>query len=632
MQDDQQLQPPPTEIIQASETEPLLNARPPSRSRSARRSLLAADGKSRFHMHLLPTVYCTILYAPSICRLKTGNEMGRATRLALALVTLNMILQVGMLRIMDVYGHRDAEASFAGIMEYKERDHAAAFAKDTYAAFLSPPEREVLEQADRLKPLCTVYENKSMECRPPSVAFASQWKSLDTNGDGVWTMKEAKAAEKKNFKTKKSRKHGSTSSPLTMSKEGDSWISRRPTLIFSSITNGLKQRSGFLETLQINGTSLYLSEDVKNDDAIPKAYFDYWAGDAMMCTRFDRATCEHVVSTGLFDAALTKAPIAAKSKGISDYTSAVKYCEQMLQEGGGCESILPVSFTENHHARRKMCGAISLHGVGSMTNPAEKSDVLPVMETNFSLLEEQYRAVDSMFLFFKILLIYLFYTSILQECRELVGKAEFLIFFPGLQTASDPGGFVLEEHEQGDELKLYRITGISRKHRGILTVIFIARMLIIFILVRFGSWFLLNEGRYIELVMNALALSFITGVDEMMYSFMDSNEIREDGFEDVETINYESVIPAASSSWIGYCFRKECWGLFLVPLIAIIVVVWNAHFTRTPRIEAMTCACLSEGDNCAESMLNQASWWAHYWSHTLPAAVHQIEAMRLQGA
>jgi hypothetical protein len=629
MKDDQP-QPPPTQILDSPETEPLLS--PPSSQAGghARHSMQAAGGQgSRFHMHLLPTVYCTILYAPSICRLKTGNEMGRATRLALALVTLNMILQVGMLRIMDVYGHRDAEASFAGIMEYKEHDHAAAFAKDAYAAFLSPPEREVLEQADRMKPLCTVYVNNSMECRPPSVAFASQWKSLDTNGDGVWTMKEAKAAEKKNFKTKKGRKHGST---VDKTKEGDSWISRRPTLIFSSIANGLKQRSGFLETTQINGTSLYVSEDVKSAEAIPKAYFDYWVGDAMMCTRFDRATCEHVVSKGLFDAALTKAPIAAKSKGISDYTSAVRYCEQMLQEAGGCEAVLPVSFTENHQARRKMCGAVSLHGVGSMTNPADKSEVLPVMETNFSLLEEQKRAVDSMFIFFKILLMYLFYASILQECRELIGTVEFLLRFPGLQMASDPGGFVLEEHEQGDEQKSYRITGISRKHRGILSVIFIARVLIIFILVRFGSWFLLNEGRYIELVMNALALSFITGVDEMMYSFMDSHEIKDDGFEDVETLHYESILPAASTSWIGYLFRKECWGLFLIPLICIIVVVWDAHFTRMPRIEAMNCACLSEGDFCAESMVNQASWWAHYWSHTLPAAMHQIEAMRLQGA
>lgn len=613
------IQPPPTAILSHEERVPLLGG--PIRRTIASPSDVDHHHK-HFHMQLLPTVYCTILYAPAICRLKTGNEMGRPTRLALALVTLNMILQVGMLRIMDVYGHRDAEASFAGIMEYEHRDHAAEVAKKTYAAFLSPPEREVLEQADRMKPLCTVYVNGSYSCKPPSVAFTSRWKSLDLDGDGVWTMEEAAAAEKKLTAATKEHKGNA-----------DSWITRRPTLIFNSIVNGLKRRSTLLENqFTGNGTSLYLSQDLQDRNAIPKAYFDYWAGDAMMCTRFDRSTCEHVVGSGLFDAALAKAPIAAASKGILDYDSAIRHCQFMLQEGGGCEESLPVSFTENRYSRRSMCGVVQLRGVGAMTNPADSSESLPLMETSFSLLEQQKRAVDVMFLFFKVLLMYLFYATLIQELRELVGTLEFLVRFPGLQLASDPGGLILEDDKQGEDGKKYRITAISRKHRGILTIIFTLRVFILCILVRFGSWFLLNEGRYIELVMNALALSFITGIDEMMYSFMEAAEIKEDGFEDVEQLYYESVIPPWNKSWLGYCFRKECWGLFFIPVISIVVVLWNAQYTRLPRIEAMNCACLSEGENCAESMVNQKAWWQYYWTHILPAAIHQIEAMRLEGS
>merc|ERR1719215_79929 len=253
------------------------------------------------------------------------------------------------------------------------------------------------------------------------------------------------------------------------------------------------------------------------------------------------------------------------------------------------------------------------------------------MEPAFSLLDQQKRAVDTMFIFFKILLIYLFYASVIQEIHELIKTLECLLRFPGLANSSDPGGFILKDDKQGPEHKKYKVTGISRKHRALLTIIFILRVLILCILIRFGSWFLLNEGRYIELVMNALALSFITGIDEMMYSFREAHEIKEDGFEDVETLKFESIIPPASS-WIGYCFRKECWGLFVIPAVAVVVVLWNTYFVRMPRIDAMTCACLSEGEHCAESMVNQREWWQHYWSHTLPAAIHQIEGMRLDGS
>jgi len=569
-------------------------------------------------------VYCTILYAPAICRIKTGSEMGKSSRLAVALVTLNMLLQVGMLRIMDVYGHRDAEASFAGIMEYETRDHAAEMGKKTYEAFLSPPERKVLKQADRIKPLCTHFDNGTYSCRPPSVAFTERWESLDTDGDGIWTMDEAAATEKMLNDKPKHHKRSTH--------DASAWISKRPTLIFNSIVNGIKQRSHFLENhVDANGTPLYLSEALQNRTAIPKAYFDYWTGDAMMCTRFDRSTCEHVVASGLFDTALVEAPIAATSKGIFDYDSAVRYCQVMLETGGGCEDSLPLSYTENLQYRRSMCGTLHFLGVESMTNPVDKSESLPVMEPSFDLLNQQRRAVDTMFIFFKILLMYLFYASIIQEMRELLGTFEFLLRFAGLENASDPGGLILEDDKQGPERKKYRVTGISRKHRGILTIISILRVLILCILVRFGSWFLLNEGRYIELVMNALALSFITGIDEMMYSFMEANEIKEEGFEDVETLKFETIIPPANT-WIGYCFRKECWGLFVIPLVAVVVVLCNTYFVRMPQIEAMTCACLSEGEHCAESMVNQKEWWQHYWSHTLPAAIHQIEGMRLDGS
>merc|ERR1719453_783778 len=165
------------------------------------------------------------------------------------------------------------------------------------------------------------------------------------------------------------------------------YIFKRPSLVFNNIVNGLKYRSLYVAT---QNRTLFLSPDILNRHAIPKAYFHYWMGDAMLCTRFDRSSCESIVASGLFDSALMKGRIAAAYKGIVDYDSAIRYCKMMLEDGGGCEQSLPVSFKENNLNRNKMCGTVSLSGGGqTMTNPHDRTEVLPVLHPLFSNLEQE---------------------------------------------------------------------------------------------------------------------------------------------------------------------------------------------------------------------------------------------------
>jgi len=587
----------------SDESEPLL---PPAPIRGHHRQ--------HFHMDLNPTVYTSILYAPAISRIKGGSEMSFPTRLSIALITLNMILQVGLLRIMDVYGHRDSQQSVAGLLQQEENDN---FLKQAYEATLTPHERDVVKEATTMLPLCTVSSNGTYTCMPTSLQFVSKWHDLDLDGDGVWTISEALATEKK-----MNKEHG-------METKGGDWILRRPTIIFNNIVNGLKMRAVFAK-YQLNQT-FYIAHDVESRLAIPKAYFDYWMGDAMMCTRFDQSACENTVASGLFNAALTNGRMGAAHKGIVDLDSATRYCEMMLANGGGCEQSLPPSFTENLHSRRSLCGSTSLRAVGMFANPHDPMEAIPVMKPSYSFLAQQKRSVDALFLFFKALIMFLFYSSLIDEVRDLIKTGEFLVRFPGVRHAADRGGMHMAEEAQGPEKKKFRITGISRKHRAGMVLVWLLRIVILMIMIRFGSWFLLSEGRYIELVLNALALSFITGIDEVLYGFLESSERRDDGFDDVEPVRFETSIPHEKNTWTGWLFRKEFWGLFVLPVISVICVLWNAHFVRQPLMEALTCTCMQEGDNCAESMSHQEAWWKQYWTHILPAAMHQIEALRLQG-
>jgi len=565
-----------------------------------------------FHMDLEPTVYTSAIYAPIVSRIRFGHGNSKGTRLAIMLVAVNMVLQVGLLRIMDIYGHRERQMHLGRLLE-QEDDKVAVITK----AFLTREEKKVMEEADDIKPFCTIDNNKTFSCMPPSVHFASHWHALDLDGDGVWTMAEATAAEKE------------MANKTAAGKVADHWIARRPVLVFNSIINGLNRRSAYMQ-YEFNRT-LYVSPNVRDGLAVPKAYFEYWVGDAMFCTRFDRSACDSIVASGLFDAALTKGRMAAAHKGIRDYESATQYCQMMLQEGGGCEQSLPPSFRENRLNRKNMCGEVSLHAEGSMTNPGDPNEVLPVLVPSYKFLETQKGSVHSMFLFFKMLLIYLYYTSLVGEVHDLIKHGEFILRYPGLSDADDPGGRLLQEHEYGPEKRSLRIHGISSKHRLGMGIVYILRVGILIVLCKFGSWFLLAESRYIELVLNALALAFITGIDELLYdTFWDKHQRHEDGFDDCERIHCLSVLPGPKS-WIKYVFARECWGLILIPCITVAVVLSNAYFVRQPMIEALTCTCLQDGGNCAESMIYQESWWRNYWAHMLPAAIHQIQALELQG-
>merc|ERR1719421_2835132 len=96
-----------------------------------------------------------------------------------------------------------------------------------------------------------------------------------------------------------------------------------------------------------NNQTLYLTADIENERAIPKAYFNFWSGDAMMCSFFDSSSCEAAAQSGVFKEALRPGRVSAEAKGIYDLDSAVQYCYRMLNSGGGCEALLPTDFKSN---------------------------------------------------------------------------------------------------------------------------------------------------------------------------------------------------------------------------------------------------------------------------------------------
>lgn len=572
------------------------------------------------------SVYTAILLLPAISRIKDGFETNRKARLALWLVLMNALLQMGVVQVINVYDFSDqlvntqqlllpSEVADYGDHDFAEHDKklTEAQAKGQYEAHkatLLPNERKELVAAEEIAPLChrNGSGDASLSCSPYSVKFMHEWDELDTNKDGVWTREEAqkdKAGVKKKL-------HGVS-----------------PETIFNNLINGLRMSRTYSESRGRNRT-LYLAPDVDNEQAIPKAYFNYWMGDAMMCTHFDSSSCEAAAKDGVFEGALHPGRVSADAKGIHDLDSAIQYCYRMLNPGGGCETLLPTDFKSNREQRWGRCGTRSLVEGGKYTNPYDPDQSVHILTATYGNVMSYERATSRLFLFFLALILMLWLLNLIDEWRELIKFAEFLIAFPGLSTSArdafTAGGEELSEKDgDGDTQKSYRITGISRKHRFVLTLVFIMRLMVALRLSQFGTKFLLVETNYLNLVLNSLALTFVLTIDSMLYALMEKKVIEE--LNSCKPIKFETRLP--TEGMFGYFLKKECWGLFLVPIMSVCLVLYFNYRDKEPVLTALKCACIQEGDQCIDSMKYQTDWWKNYWSHILPSAMHQIEALRV---
>jgi len=263
---------------------------------------------------------------------------------------------------------------------------------------------------------------------------------------------------------------------------------------------------------------------------------------------------------------------------------------------------------------------------GKYTNPYNADQSVHILRTSYNSVSAYERATSRLFLFFLSLVITLWLLSLIDEVRELIKFGEFLIEFPGIPRDGKGGTIIPANEEMGTDT-VYKITGLSKRHRAVLAVVYLLRVLVCCVLSQFGTRFLLVETDFLNLVMNSLALTFILTIDAMLYEMVESSVTNE--LMSAKDLEFETNLPTEGCK--GYMLKKECWGLFLVPFLSVLIVGLYTFRNKVPVREALRCACLQEGEKCLDSMPYQAGWWFNYWTHDLPGATHQIEAMRLAG-
>jgi len=489
----------------------------------------------------------------------------------------------------SLVSHHHTKGSWAphhNLYRIDGREHPGHLVVDSFVDISSNVSKPV-GQPGGAKTLCTM-NNAVYNCLPPSVRYANEWEHLDTNGDGIWSREEA-VKDEAGFEKK---------------------FSAKAFLVFRAITVGLTDRGKM-------DPKLWVSDEVKEMKAIPKPYFDYWMGDAALCSYADPKVCGTLLSRGYFGGAFMK---NSTGKNIPDIDGALDYCVWMLSVGGGCDQSLPQIYKLFRALRHDQCGDSSLFNGGLYKNPHHPVDKVYITAVDYDGLGKHQKADEPTYMFFLFLVLQLWFLALLNEMRELVKLSEFCAVFP---AAGEDGGLTVETSEEGDES--YEITGIEPQHRQVVIAMVVMRVILVIYLGVVGSIFLIMETGYMDLLMNAVALAFILEIDEILYGAI-ARACTSDELEACKELEFATQLPDAGCA--GWVLHKDFWGIIMFPLIAVALLVSYSLFVTNPNLDALNCGCYQKGSQCHEAQLYNKEWWDNYWTVVLPDAMDKIQSFK----
>merc|ERR1719316_1919237 len=155
-------------------------------------------------------------------------------------------------------------------------------------------------------------------------------------------------------------------------------VGAKPFLVFRAITIGLTDRQPMDSKLWVDPNGM-----VAKMEGIPKAYFDYWMGDAAICSYADPGMCSTLLSRKIFEKAFIN-----PGKEIADIDGALDYCTYMLKVGGGCDQSLPQIYKLYRAARHEQCGAGHFFAGGLHKNPYHETDRVYIIANVYANLQK----------------------------------------------------------------------------------------------------------------------------------------------------------------------------------------------------------------------------------------------------
>lgn len=496
--------------------------------------------------------------------------------------------------------------------------------------------------------MCYRHQDGMLDCTPPSFLYIDVWDELDSNGDGVWSIEEARADQ-----ANLGCRFGVSADEM-----------------FRSACHGIEKDAQ--DTGDNSYTMPLVPVEIEKQHGISREYFDWWKALVVICVAPDLNRCSGLVQSGVFDGAIRMAREAEITRGgVGDLDTALDFCQRMLTRNGICEKTLPVSYQMYRSRLGEKCGAPSYTPAGRYRNPHDKRDAMNVVAVNYSMYDSYLESSSIEFQVFMFLILTVWYVSLLSELKAIValidftwnftvnkhspiltpnmeawvrehmtGKLEFmgLWLLPTPSTHRKDGEHISERSCHPSELKWVPTQGtFARDQRHIMsdldnimvmkshshfhsTLCYLMcgiRLLLWLYLQNVGTSLVLYERDYSELLMNAVALAFIFKLPEFLYHLLVPEPTKRK-LQGATCEAFSTSLPRRGcGKWLS---SPMAWGLTIVPLIVATIVYYNLAFNTRPFLEALQCACYQHGPSCNVAPRFQKAWWDTYWQGSVGLA------------
>lgn len=434
--------------------------------------------------------------------------------------------------------------------------------------------------------LCFADASGNFTCAPPTIQIAQRWDELDTDGDGVWTLEEVQQA--------------------------------KDDLQCKYVVNPVEVFTVFQTVLLSHQDKIWLHPDVIAGKAIHKPYFDFAMGDVIMCSYRNQDMCPNLVKRGYFHAPLKYGTSPRVGTTID---TALKYCRNLLKDGGFCEMNLPSTYRTWKIESGQQCGSPS-YDKFTYTNPGNGA-IKSLLSVDYEARQAYELSKTNQFRAFKAVVLFLWLVGMLVEFREVTMVLTWVMRFPDAEQFGEEA--VIEEQDPADpEDVRYRIQGITHTHRMGVGFLLSLRGFMAAILTFVGMNFLLKQTDYIDLLLDGVALIFIVEIQQILYAQILREEIRD---------QCEDIFPMHAEMYgVDYLNRRPALTdmVSLAALFACVYVIENWHKTTivVPIHDALQCTCLSSGPNCYEAQKFGYDFWHNYWKQVVPSVFTAISALK----
>jgi len=429
-------------------------------------------------------------------------------------------------------------------------------------------------------------DNGNYSCAPPSVQLTGRWSELDTDGDNKWTLKEVEAQQE-----------------TLRCKYGVN-----PVDVFHVIVNMLKEREDLI----------WLHPDIKGGTAIHLPYFTYAMGDLVMCNYRSKDMCGNLLKSGFFDAALKhgNAPRVGNTA-----ETALKYCFDLLAEGGKCERLLPSTYSVWKIESEIECGSPSYSKFvfRHPTSGLRKS----LLAVDYSAREEYELAQNKLFMLFKGILIFTWLLAMLVEYREVIKIVTLCMRYPEAEPMGEDAVIVEQDPSDPEDVR-YRIMGITSTHRRAMMVLSFCRSIVTTVLMFVGVSYLIKTNDYADLIMNGVALLFISEISSVLYSQVLREEIK-DQTEDIKPMRVRMY----GITWLNkQPALVDIMSCCVLALVVYLIMDWQLGTIVIPVHDALECTCTTTGKHCIEAQKFNLAFWNKYWMSAVPGVYNEVAKLK----